>query len=198
MKQERLIFCGENPEVRLYREGTEEMTAFASYWWSAYSPHGQGQVLFLWATPDVLAAPVIYAENEALARFLGQTLVQHFDGLQAFGFDRLTPKQARFVRGGDSRHNYRVLCYDDKDEIEVVWQDIFNYRLPRLYTNILNRTEQEVQYDVLNVICPVASGTIMLNGTPLPGQINSFHDGTMQRSSGFLAFSETWIERSEV
>lgn len=190
---EQVIFCGENPEVRLYRDDT--MTAFASYWWSAYSPHGQGQVLFLWATPDV--QPVIYAENEALARFLGETLVQHFDGLQAFGFDRLIPKQARFVRGGDSRRNYRVLCYDDRDEIEVVWQDIFNYRLPRLYSNIFERSEQETQYDVSNVICPVASARIIVNGTPLPGQVNSYHDGTMQRSSAFLAFSETWIERTE-
>lgn len=194
MKRERVIFCGENPELRLYREGTEEVVALASYWRSVYSAHGQGHALFVWAAPKV--APAIYADNEPLARFLAQRMVQHFDGFQELGFGSLTPKQARFVQAGEGRHDYRVLCYGDEGEIEIVWRDILDYRLPHTYANLFQRTEQEVQYDVLNVICPAADGSFTLNGNTIPGRVNSFHDGTTHRSSAFLAFSETWIERS--
>lgn len=197
MKHERVIFCGENPELRLYREGTEDVVALASYWRCAYSAHGQGHALFVWAAPEALFAPVIYTDNESLARFLAHTLVQHFDGFEGLGFGSLTPKQARFVQSGDSRHIYRVLCYSDDGEIEVVWRDILDYRLPHTYSNLFKRAEQEVQYDVMNVICPVANGSLMLYGNAISGRVNSFHDGTMHRSSGFLAFSETWIERDE-
>jgi hypothetical protein len=196
---DRVIFCGENPELRLFREGTEEMVAIASYWQGSYSAYGQGQVLIVWTDPagtglGEQARHAIYTDNPPLARFLAQTLVQHFDGFQTLGIDNLIPIPARLVRAVDPRRDYRVFCYSETDTLELSWGPVLDYRLPNTYANLFDRPETEIRYDVNNVICPCGEARLWINGQQSAGQIIHFHDGTRHRSTAFLAYSETWVE----
>lgn len=195
MNQERVIFCGENPEIRLYPADSDEMIAIASYWRCTYSAHGPGQVLFLWVSPEVMPVQAIYTDNEPLARFLAQTLVQHFDGLQPLGFPAIAPQSASLVQSGNSHENYHVQCLAEIGTVEVEWRNVLDVRLPRAYTNLFQQADTETQYDVTTVICPTKTASLTIRGNSISGRVISSHDGTMHRSSAFLAFSETWTER---
>ncbi|MFN8529310.1 MAG: hypothetical protein U0670_11915 [Anaerolineae bacterium] len=195
----QVVFCGENPELRLFREGTEEMVAIASYWQCSYSAYGQGQVLIVWTSPDgtglgAQSRHAIYADNLPLAHFLAQTLVQYFDGFQTLEIGGLTPIPARLVRAIDPRRDYRVFCYSEHDTLELLWGQVLDTRLPGSYPNLFKRSDDEIQYDVHNVICPCGDARLWINGQAAAGQLVHFHDGTRHRSNAFLAYSETWVE----
>ena len=48
-------------------------------------------------------------------------------------------------------------------------------------------------FEITTVICPCRDGTIIVNGTRLPGEVRVPEDP--MASSAFLAFSETWVAR---
>lgn len=195
----QVIFSGENPELRLFREGTEEMVAIASYWQCSYSTYGQGQALFVWTSPEgtglgAQSRHALYADNLPLARFLAQTLVHQFDGFKTLEISTLTPIPARLVRAVDTHRDYRVFCYSEQDTLELMWGPVLDYRLPQSYPNLFNHPEHETRYDVSTMICPCSDGRLSINGQAAVGQVTHYHDGTRHRSSAFLAYSETWVE----
>ena len=69
-------------------------------------------------------------------------------------------------------------------------------RLPGTYAGFIHEKERGTVLDVSNVICPVGGGSIVVDGVTVGGKVYSFHDGTMPRSTAFLAFAETWVRKS--
>lgn len=194
----QVILCGENPEMRLVRAGTEEEVAFASYWRCTFSPHGTGQLLVLNITDAALPGSGgikrIYADNPPLARFVVDSLVQHFPGLQALKLPECAVTPAQLTQTSTLPADYRVTCQAEQETVEIIWQNMLEVRLLRTYPNLITEPETGYFLDVSNVICPVGAGTFTINQTPVQGVVQSFQDGTMHRSSAFLAFSETWIK----
>lgn len=190
-----VIFTGENPGLSLFRPGTGELVAAASYWRCTYSAHGEGNALIFWL--DRAGAGVgegtltaIYADNAAMARFVTDTLNQHFGDFQDKGFPSVTPEPARFFQESDSRSYHRVVAHAEVHRIELVWRDV------RDYQQVIG-TDMQLggrSFELATVICPCAEATITYDGAPVPGEVRlSERDGRPQ-SSAFLAFAESWVD----
>ena len=190
-----VIFCGENPGLALYGSNGE-IVANASYWRCTYSPHGEGNLLVLWldragAGLGDGATTAIYTDNAAMARFVVDTLNQHFGGFSDKGLTAITPQPARFFQDSDSRWYHRVTCNTGDEVIELVWADIRDRQL-------MWGTEVEYggkKFDLATVMCPCGEGKLMVNDRAAQGAPRvSERDGPPQ-SSAFLAFAESWVAK---
>lgn len=190
-----VIFAGENPGLSLFRAGGGGLVAAASYWRCTYSAHGEGNALILWL--DQAAAgtgdgtlTAIYADNAALARFVTDTLNQHFGDFTDKGFPAVTPAPARFFQESDSRTYHRVVAHTGDHRFELVWRDVRDYQQ-------VIATDMHLGgrgFELATVICPCAEATITVDGSPVAGEVRlTEHDGRLQ-SSAFLAFAESWVE----
>ncbi|MEO8612002.1 MAG: hypothetical protein ABI690_29165 [Chloroflexota bacterium] len=201
MLDTQVIFCGENPEMRLVRpDNPDAEIAFASYWRCAYSPYGSGQLLALHIEPKVLeiyrdGLTVLLADNLPLGRALVDELVQYFPGVGHIPFTTIKVETAALSHSGDGQKIYRVNVCSAGHEIDITWENVLDVRLPKTYSDFIHEAERGTVLDVSNVICPVGQGSIVINGARVGGDVYSFHDGTIPRSTAFLAFSETWVRR---
>lgn len=190
-----VIFCGENPGLSLFGANGGGLVAAASYWRCTYSAHGEGNALILWLDQDAAGAGggalrAIYTDNPAMARFVTDTLNQHFGDFQNRDFPAVQPELARFSQESDSRHYHRVVCHAADRRIELEWRDVRDYQ--QVIGSQL--TFGDRSFELATVICPCATATITVDGRPVTGEVRlSERDGRPQ-SSAFLAFAESWVE----
>lgn len=188
-----VIFTGENPGLSLFRAGGE-LVAAASYWRCTFSAHGEGNALIFWLDRSaiggtgVLAA--IYADNTAMARFVTDTLNQHFGDFQNKGFAEVQPEPARFFQEGDSRAYHRVVAHAAAHQVELLWRDV------RDYQQVIGSDSQlgGRSFELATVICPCAAATITFDGVPVQGEVRLTERDGRPQSSAFLAFAESWVE----
>ena len=186
-----VIFTGENPCISLYRPGSDQIVATASFWLSSSSSQGEGSALMIWVDPEAsglgdLAPHAIYADNPALARMLNADLNQHFGPFQNRGFADLEPQTARFSQQADGQRQHRVVCWTATTTIELIWSDVQDVFQKMNETTLGGR-----DFRVANVICPCAGGSISVNGSLVTGEVKR-NDG-LNSSSAFLAFAESWV-----
>lgn len=191
-----VVFSGENPDLTLYKPGTDQVIATLSYWRCVYSAHGEGNALLIWVDPEASglgdkAPHAIYTDNAPMAKLVAVNFTQFFTEHRKLGWDTAEPIYARFFQESDSRWYHRVVCNTGDDVIELQWWDVLTQMM---------RYEPDSQlgpnrWDLHTVICPCASGSISINNTPINGEVHSSTAGEQPESSAFLAFSETWVER---
>lgn len=194
----KIIFSGENPGLTLYKAGTEEVVAAASYWRCVYSDAGEGNALLIWVDPSgsglgELAPHAIYTDNPGVAKIVAQRFTQHFGTFSEHGFGDMEPTHARFFQESDSRWYHRVVANTGEGVIELTWWDVAEYQM-------VNRQDYELgpsKWDLATVICPCKSATISVNNQPVNGEVRfkEASDSGQAGSSSFLAFSETWVEK---
>jgi len=192
-----VIFTGENPGLSLFHPDSGALVVAASYWRCTYSAHGEGNALILWL--DRAAAGIgegtltaIYADNAPMARFVTDTLNQHFGDFQNKGFPTVTPEPARFFQESDSRSYHRVAAHAGEHRIELVWRDVRDYQQVIASEMALGGRS----FELATVICPCASATITFDGTPIPGEVRLTERDGRPQSSAFLAFAESWVENA--
>ena len=191
-----VIFTGENPGLSLFDAGSGALVAAASYWRCTYSAHGEGNALVLWLDLAATGAgegmlTAIYADNAPMARFVTDTLNQHFGDFRDKGFPSVTPEPARFFQESDSRTYHRVVAHTGAHRVELLWRDVRDYQ--QVIGSDMRLGGRS--FELATVICPCAEATISLDGTPLRGDVRlSERDGHPQ-SSAFLAFAESWVDR---
>jgi hypothetical protein len=186
-----VVFAGENPLLMLYRPGSDEVIAVASYWQCSYSTAGAGEALVIWVDPERSGlgdrAPVgIYTNNAPMARLVWDTFNRHFDRLQGHGIEDHPLQPARFTQQADGMRLHRVVCSIGTTTIELEWRDA----IEALHTV----TTPEVggsRWEVTNVICPCPDAGIRVDGVEVIGEVRE-PEGWF-RSSAFLAFVESWV-----
>lgn len=193
-----VIFTGENPGLSLFRPGGDLVVA-ASYWRCTYSALGEGNALVLWL--DRAAGGVgegtltaIYADNAAMARYVADTLNQHFGDFKDKGFPTVQPEHARFFQESESRSYHRVAVHTESHRLELTWRDV------RDYQQVIG---SDVRYglrsfELATVICPCADAQIVVDGTPVQGEVRLTERDGRQQSSAFLAFGESWVDNGPV
>ncbi len=186
-----VVFTGENPGITLYRPGTDQMVASASYWLSSSSSDGEGSALMIWIDPEApglsdFPSPSIYADNAALARMLNRDLNQHFPAFRDRGFTDLEPQQARFSQQANGKKQHRIVCWTATSTIEIIWTDVAD-AFQKMNVSTLGGRDWRVG----NVICPCAGGSITVDGTLVAGEIR--RSDALNSSSAFLAFAESWV-----
>ncbi len=194
---DKIVFSGENPGLTLYKPGTDQVIAKVSYWRCVYSAAGDGNATLIWVDPEASglgeAAPhAIFSDNPAMARIVADRFTQHFPGWGELGFDTVEPTHARFFQEGDGRWYHRVVSNTGELVIELAWWDVIEHQMTI-------RQEYQVgptSWDLATLICPCKEASISVNNMPVEGEVRWKTDGDSPSSSAFLAFAETWRERS--
>jgi hypothetical protein len=181
-----VFFSGENPGMTLYRPGTEQATAVASYWHCTDSLQGVGHTLVLWLDG---APSGIFSDNLLLAQSLVQNLTQHFPEFKEIPVTGLSYILAECGHTFDGT-TYRATCRSSDTLFELEWVELLDRKQviwPRFPAG-------EAAYDLTTIICPCRVARVWVNGQPIPGetQIASTNDGHLA-SSAFLAFAESWV-----
>lgn len=191
-----VVFSGENPGLTLYKPGTEDRVAAASYWRCVYSEHGEGNALLIWVDPDGsglgdLAPHAIYTDNPGMAKLVTERFTRHFDGFSDLGLENIEPTYARFFQESDSRWYHRVACNHGDGVVGLVWWDVLDYQQVLRQGWNLGGTN----WDLMTVICPCSGAQILVNEHSVDGEVRTrTGDDGRPGSSCFLAFSETWVD----
>jgi hypothetical protein len=190
-----VVFSGENPGLTLYKPGTDEIVVAASFWRSVYSGAGDGNALLIWVSPDAAIGSVsgtrIYADNAGMARIVAERFTGNFENFRDRGFASAEPMQSRFFQEGDGRWYHRVVANNGDDVIELSWWSVLQHEL-------VQRADFELgssRYDLATVICACEHAAISINNQPVTGDVRVTRTDDDVKSSAFLAFSETWLER---
>ena len=189
--QREVMFAGENPLLMLYREGSDELVAVASYWRTSFSPAGAGEALVIWVDPDGSGlgeqAPVgIFCDNAEMATYVWEQFNSHFDRLQGRGIEQRHVEPARFAVHLDGMREYRVTCEVGAMTIELAWRDGQD-----LFHALATPEVAGSRWEVSNVVVPCANAGIRVDGAAVEGEAH-FPEGDY-RSSAFLAFAESWV-----
>lgn len=185
-----VFFSGENPCLTLITPDPEQTSAIASYWHCTDSPWGVGHVLILWLAKPVHGLPGgIFTDHLELADALVLQLSRHFPEFEGISITALPTLDAHCVHSFDGEQ-YRVLCQTLETRIELEWTT----PLDRKQVNWQQFPAGAKAFDLTTVIRPCQSGSIRVNGSPIPGNVKTSQspEGYIS-STAFLAFAETWI-----
>lgn len=186
-----VVFAGDNPLLMLYRPGTEDVVAVASYWRCSYSAAGTGEALVIWVDPEAsglgAGAPIgIFTDNAEMAGLVWERFNRHFDRLQGRGIEDREIVPARFAIQADGFRLHRVTCAAGTTVIELEWRDALDV------FHAVNLTEfAGSRWEVPNSVLPCAGGGIRVDGVEVGGEVHQ-PEGDY-RSSAFLAFAESWV-----
>jgi hypothetical protein len=193
-----VVFSGENPGLTLFKAGTDQRVAAVSYWRCVYSEHGEGNAMLIWVDPEAsgvgeLAPHAIYTDNPGVAKLVTERFTRHFDGFKDLGFENVEPTHARFFQESDSRWYHRVVANDGGTVVELTWADVQDYQQVLRQGYDLGGTS----WDLMTVICPCNHAQVLINDRKVEGEVRTRtgNDGR-PGSSCFLAFSETWVDKS--
>ncbi len=189
-------WTGENPGI-LLKNDSGAFTAMALFFRVAWSPAGQGQVLWLYGSPasqvGTPEAPnVLLADNVDLATYLKSNFVGRLGAFRdAPAFERMTPRLAQAVRnsGDPMSHRYAETIVGEGLSVELVWEDL---EQPRA----LELTPDQVgtgAHTMFTLLVAARSAQIIVNGRALPGQVGSRVQAGLETTTAFLYFSETWV-----
>lgn len=184
-----VYMSGENPGMTLRASGTGELQAIASYWHCTDSPLGVGHAMILWTCQwgeqhDFHG--VVLSDNRPLAKSLVETLTQHFPEFQGVPVLAFPCMEASCGHAFDG-HSYRAYGRAKNLQIELEWAGL----LDRKQVVWSRFPAGGAAFDLTTVICPCGSGRILVNGSPIEGQVETTE--APASSSAFLAFAETWI-----
>lgn len=187
VEQRGVMIAGENPMIVLYAPGSDDISAIASVWTSAWSPAGEGRALVIWADPVATGlgqlAPVgIFTDNPDLARFVWANFYNDYTPIKGRGVEDGPPQTARFTEQADGHRLHRISCTAGTTTIELEWRDV---------VDVFQAVTYPTGYEVSVIAAPCAAATISVNGTQALGEIHQ-PEGWFG-SSAMLAFAETWI-----
>lgn len=199
----RVDWSGENPGIYLkHKESDEAYCVLSLFFRVVMSPYGRGNAAIVLGAPDVAKGwpdetNFIITDNQRMMRwivdgwvskmptFIGKAGLQHMSWLNLDSVHK-TP--------GDLKTEYRETLRGSGVTLEMIWQDM-GLPIPVELTVENSATKEHEMY---SVFLEAESAIVKVNGTALPGNVQSrqFFGRTM--STAFLAFSETWVTPEEV
>jgi len=181
-----VLMTGENSFIRLSADGGKTQSDRASHWRVLWCPAGAGHTLFVQSTLSDGAVKV-YADNEAVARWLQSTIESLL--YPAFADPKLPVTKAQFSRHGDVAGGAREEIAATGTKIVLRWQDF-------LAPFVLNMPPgfNDRPIGVFSTFFPARAARIELDGRAAPGKPWAEKRGDREASSACLAWSETWVK----
>jgi hypothetical protein len=194
----RVDWSGENPGIYLKHSADDEAYCLLSLFFRVVlSPYGKGHAAIVLGAPDEAkgwpdATNFIMTDNQRLMRwiidgwvtrmptFIGRAGLQHMSWLNLDSVQR---------QPGDLKTDYREILLGSGMTLEMHWSNM-GKPIPVEVTVENSATRAHEMY---SVFLEAKSAAVRVNGTQLPGKVQSrqFFGRTM--STAFLAFSETWV-----
>lgn len=194
-------WSGENPGI-LLKDAAGNFSAMALFFRIAWSPVGQGHVLWLYGTAAAAegtaeAPNVMLTDNAALGDFLKRNFIGKLGVFStAPAFDGMPVKLAQAVRssGDPMGRRYTETIVADGLTVELVWEGL---EPPRA----LELTPDQVgtrAHTMFTLLVPATAAQIIVNGHCLPGHVGTRVQAGVETTTAFLYFSETWVIPPEV
>ncbi|HSH07416.1 MAG TPA: hypothetical protein VLA41_07130 [Burkholderiales bacterium] len=181
-----VLMTGENSFIRLSADGGKTQSDRISHWRVLWCPAGAGHALFVQSTLTN-GAVRIYADHEAVARWLQQTIESLL--YPAFADRALPVTNAQFSRYGDIAGGAREEVVSSGSRIVLAWQDF-------LAPFVLNMPPgfNDRPIGVFSTFFPARTARVELDGRTAPGKPWPEQRGDREASSACLAWSETWVQ----
>ncbi|MGH8673504.1 MAG: hypothetical protein ACREVG_04265 [Burkholderiales bacterium] len=181
-----VLMTGENSFIRLSSDGGKTQSDRVSHWRVLWCPAGAGHALFVQS--ELTGGKVrIYADNEAVARWLQTTIEALL--YPAFADASLPIELADFSRSGGIGAGASEHMLTRDTEIVLSWGDFLPPFVLTLPPGFNNRP-----IGVFSTFFPARTGQILLNGSAASGKAWLEKRGDRDASSACLAWSETWVK----
>lgn len=179
-----LIMIGENSFVRLSADGGQTASTRCSHWRVLWTPAGAGHALFV--DSGLVNGVRIYADNEAVARFLQKEI--EYLLYKPFG-DAGTPViAATFAREGTPPGICQEIIRTDGEEIRLSWGDFlkpFNFAAPPGFDGR--------PIGVQTTFFPAKTASVTLDGRKAEGEPWRMDRGGKECTTACLAWCESWF-----
>jgi hypothetical protein len=178
---------GENSFIRLSTDDGKTISTRLSHWRVLWCPAGAGHTLLIQS--DLTGeAPRIYSDNEAVTRWLQETIEKYL--FAAFADTGLPITAARFSRDGEPHGAVHERIDGGGDSIVMTWNDCIE---PFVLT-VPPGTPPERPIGVFSTFFPARSAEVEVNGRKAAGVPMPEKRGGRDSSTACLAWSETWTK----
>ena len=194
----KIWWSGDNPGILLKESEDGPWSALALFFRIVYTPAGRGSALFLYEKPDVGASlpdvhNVVITDNEKMARWLSDNFVGSLPGAfsesAAYKALQYVPLTEAAV-SGDTSSRYVQSVKADGIDVELIWDQLGTPTALELSPEHVGTRSHEV----FNLLIESRDASIVVNGRRLPGQVVPRVQAGVQTTTGFVYFSEVWIE----
>ena len=193
----RVDWSGENPGIYLKSDPEGDYTALALFFRVALSPYGRGHAAIVLAAPEADKGwpdvpNFIMTDNQQMMRWIIDgwvTKMPTFIGKAGLGAMTWLDCDGVEKRPGDVKSRYSETLRGSGVTLEMVWRDMGD----PIPVEVTAENSATKEHEIYSVFLEARSAQIIINGTPLPGEVaeRQFFGRTM--STAFLAFSETWV-----
>jgi hypothetical protein len=181
-----VVMTGENSFIRLSNDGGKTMTDRVSHWRVLWSPSGQGHALFI-ESPLTGDAPVIYADNAGVVRYLQRTIEVLLH--QPFADESLPIIDAEFARTGRSLATLEERITTDDAAIVLSWWDLMKPFILTMPPGAMQRP-----LGVYSTFIPARGAQLSVNRAASQGKVFPQERFGRSSSSCCLAWSESWTK----
>jgi hypothetical protein len=181
-----VLMTGENSFVRLSADGGKTQSDRVSHWRVLWCPEGAGHALFMQSTLTE-GAVRIYADNEAVARWLQATIESLL--YPAFADSKLPVAAAKFSRQGNVAQGAQERVVAAGVELTLAWEDFLSPFVLNMPPGFNDRP-----IGVFSTFFPARAARVELNGRAATGKPWPEQRGDREASSACLAWSETWVK----
>jgi hypothetical protein len=181
-----VVMTGENSFIRLSNDGGSTMTDRVSHWRVLWCPNGQGHALFI-ESPLTGDAPVIYADNAGIVRYLQRTIEVLLH--KPFADESLPIIDAEFTRTGNSLATVEERITTDDDAIVLSWWDLMKPFILTMPPGAMQRP-----LGVYSTFIPARGAQLSVNGEASRARVFPQERFGKPSSSCCLAWSESWTK----
>ncbi len=198
----RVDWSGENPGIYLKTDPVSaSYDTLALFFRVVLSPYGRGHAAIVLGAPDEPKGwpevpNLIMTDNQRMMRWIVDGWVSKMPTFVGkAGLSSMTWLDCDSVekRPSDLRTRYSETLRGSGVKLELIWKDMG----PPLPVEVTTENSATKAHEMYSVFLEAKSAQVVLNGTPLPGEVadRQFFGRTM--STAFLAFSETWVTPAE-
>lgn len=194
----RIVWTGENHGILLKHNDDGPWTALVLFFRLYHSPHGAGTALLLYEKPDEAAGypqanNFMLTDNRAMAQYLLDDFVSKL-GNSPFAASAASQHVTLLdmqdcVSNGDAISEFSETATAADLTVELVWGGLGTPTALELPRELTGGKEN----DMYSLLIESREPAVIINGRTLPGRPVARTQASIDTTTAFLYFSETWI-----
>jgi hypothetical protein len=194
----RVDWSGENPGIYLKHDAADDdYCSLALFFRVVLSPYGRGHAAIVLGAPDEDRGwpeipNFIITDNQRMMRWIVDGWVSKMPTFRGrVGLDNMTWLNLDSVhrQPGDIQSSYSETLRGSGITLEMKWLDMG----PPIPVEVTRENSATREHEMYSVFLEAGAAEIIVNGTALPGSVQSRQFFGRSMSTAFLAFSETWV-----
>jgi hypothetical protein len=194
----RVDWSGENPGIYLKHDAADDdYCSLALFFRVVLSPYGRGHAAIVLGAPDEDRGwpeipNFIITDNQHMMRWIVDGWVSKMPTFRGrVGLENMTWLNLDSVhkQPGDIQSSYSETLRGSGITLEMKWLDMG----PPIPVEVTRENSATREHEMYSVFLEAGAAEIIVNGTALPGSVQSRQFFGRSMSTAFLAFSETWV-----